>query len=76
MEMNLKEQIQKRITPILAMTNFSNEEQTVALTSIYDDFEKQGYATHVISTLISTCLIEEMTRCQNELNQFIKGLGE
>ncbi len=75
-KLNLKEQIHRRIIPILKMKDFNDEEQRIALTSVYDDFEKQGYERHVISTLISVCIIEEMTRCHDELNQLIKELGK
>lgn len=66
--MNLKEQIHARIIPILEMRGFSNRDRCIALESIYDDFEKQGYDTKVIGALIADSILDEMRKSNEALN--------
>lgn len=64
--MNLKERISERVNKI--PLKWSNDELTVALKSIYDDFEKEGISTKVIALHINETILEGMRENQRKLN--------
>lgn len=73
-QMNLKEKIQERIKKI--PRNFDDEEKIIALTSIYTDFENEGYAFNVISTLMYQVILENLKEKYLTLHSLLNKIQE